>query len=148
MFSNKFNPDVINIYETKLINRNNCKYDLKNIPYKLILNDEQKKIRTPDDLIIKTQNEVLNKSAKNIEDKYKLVLEERNIKVKNKEDKKIIKDNLQLKEINLNEEYIDDFVDIKNNFISEFKSKELEIKKDRDKFNSILDSLLSDGLLD
>lgn len=148
MFSNKFNPDVINIYETKLINRNNCKYDLKNIPYKLILNDEQKKIRTPDDLIMKTQNEVLNKSAKNIEDKYKLILEERNIKVKNNEDKKIIKDNLQLKEINLNEEYIDDFVDIKNNFISEFKSKESEIKKDRDKFNSILDSLLSDGLLD
>jgi hypothetical protein len=148
MFSNKFNPDVINIYETKLINRNNCKYDLKNIPYKLILNDEQKKIKTPEDLIIKTHNEVSNKSAKNIEDKYKLVLEERNIKVKDKEDKKIIKDNFQLKEINLNEEYIDDFVDIKNNFISEFKNKESEIKKDRDKFNSILDSLLSDGLLD
>ena len=148
MFSNKFNPDVINTYETKLINRNNCKYDLKNIPYKLILNDEQKKIKTPEDLIIKTHNEVSNKSAKNIEDKYKLVLEERNIKVKDKEDKKIIKDNFQLKEINLNEEYIDDFVDIKNNFISEFKNKESEIKKDRDKFNSILDSLLSDGLLD
>ena len=148
MFSNKFNPDVENTYQTNLNNRNNCKFELKNIPYKLILNDEQKKIMTPNDFIIKTPNDLINKSEKNIEDKYKSVLKERNIKVKDKENKKIVKDNFQLKEINLNEEYIDDFVDIKNNFISEFKSKELEIKKDRDKFNSILDSLLSDGLLD
>ena len=48
----------------------------------------------------------------------------------------------------MNDEYIDDYVDIKKNFESEFKNTESEIIKDRNKFNSIIDSLLSDGLLD
>lgn len=141
MFSNKFNPDVINIYETNLYNRNNSKYELKNIPYKLILKDDIKKINNVNDLVINSDNDI-----KNLDEKYKLILNERNIK--NKLEKKIIKEKLELKHIDLNEEYIDDFNDIKKNFKSEFKDKEFEIKKDRDKFNSILDSLLADGLLD
>ena len=143
MFSNKFNPDVINTFNENLNNRNN-KFELKNIPYKLIITDNKKEINTSEDLIIQTNNQ-----NKNIEDNYKSLLNERNIKLKDKIDKNKIKDELELKEITINEEeYIEDFLDIKENFESEFKNTEEELKKDRDKFNSILDSLLSDGLLD
>ena len=143
MFTDKFNPDVVNTFKKNLNDRNNMKYELKNIPYKLILEDDLKKVKTKDDFIINNKFE-----NKNINEKYKILLDERNIKLKNKIDNKVLKDKLELKEINLNEEYIDDFVDIKKNFESEFKNTESEIIKDRNKFNSIIDSLLSDGLLD
>ena len=143
MFTDKFNPDVVNTFKKNLNDRNNIKYELKNIPYKLILEDNLKQVKTKNDFIINNKFE-----SKNIEEKYKILLEERNIKLKNNIDNKVLKDKLELKEINLNEEYIDDFVDIKKNFESEFKNTESEIIKDRNKFNSIIDSLLSDGLLD
>ena len=144
MFSNKFNPDVINTFNENLNTRKDNKYELKNIPYKLIIKDNSKEIKTSEDLKIITNNE-----NKNIEENYKSLLDERNIKIKDKVDKTKIKNDLELKDFNLNEDvYIEDFMDIKENFESEFKSTEMELKKDRDKFNSILDSLLSDGLLD
>lgn len=146
MFSNKFNPDVINTYNENLNTRKDNKYQLKNIPYKLIIKDNSKDIKSSEDLIVITNNE-----NKNIEDNYKSLLDERNIKIKDKVNKNKIKNELQLKDINMNineDVYVEDFMDIKENFESEFKSTEMELKKDRDKFNSILDSLLSDGLLD
>lgn len=144
MFSNKFNPDVINTFNENLNTRSNNKYQLKNIPYKLIINDNSKKVKTSEDLAIVTNNE-----NKNIEADYKLLLDERNIKLKDKVNKSKIKNQFELKDININEDvYVEDFKDIKDNFESEFKNTEMELKKDRDKFNSILDSLLSDGLLD
>ena len=144
MFSNKFNPDVVNTFNENLNTRKNNKYELKNIPYKLIINDNSKKIKTSEDLVIKTNNK-----NKNIEANYNSLLDERNIKIKDKVNKNKIKNELELKDININEDiYVEDFIDIKENFESEFKSTEMELKKDRDKFNSILDSLLSDGLLD
>ena len=144
MFSNKFNPDVINTFNENLNTRSNNKYQLKNIPYKLIINDNSKKVKTSEDLTIVTNNE-----NKNIEADYKSLLDERNIKLKDKVDKSKIKNQFELKDINMNEDvYVEDFKDIKDNFKSEFKNTEMELKKDRDKFNSILDSLLSDGLLD
>lgn len=144
MFSNKFNPDVVNTFNENLNTRKNNKYELKNIPYKLIINDNSKKIKISEDLVIKTNNE-----NKNIEANYNSLLDERNIKIKDKVNKNKIKNELELKDININEDiYVEDFIDIKENFESEFKSTEMELKKDRDKFNSILDSLLSDGLLD
>jgi hypothetical protein len=143
MFTDKFNPDVVNTFKKNLNDRNNIKYELKNIPYKLILENDLKQVKTKNDFILNNEIE-----TKNIEEKYKMLLDERNIKLKNKIDNKVLKDKLELKEINLNEEYIDDYVDIKKNFESEFKNTESEIIKDRNKFNSIIDSLLSDGLLD
>ena len=143
MFSNKFNPDVVNTFNENLNTRKN-NYELKNIPYKLIINDKSKKIKTSEDLVVMTKNE-----NKNIEANYKMLLNERNIKLKDKVNKNKIKNALELKDINMNEDvYVEDFIDIKENFESEFKNTEMELKKDRDKFNSILDSLLSDGLLD
>ena len=144
MFSNKFNPDVINTFNENLNTRKDNKYELKNIPYKLIIKDNSKEIKTSEDLVVITNNE-----NKNIEENYKSLLDERNIKIKDKVNKNKIKNELELKDINMNEDvYVEDFIDIKENFESEFKSTEMELKKDRDKFNSILDSLLSDGLLD
>ena len=144
MFSNKFNPDVLNTFNENLNTRNNNKYELKNIPYKLIINDNSKKVKTIEDLAIVTPNE-----NKNIEADYKSLLNERKIKLKEKVNKSKIKDQFELKDINMNEDvYVEDFKDIKDNFESEFKITEMELQKDRDKFNSILDSLLSDGLLD
>jgi hypothetical protein len=144
MFSNKFNPDVLNTFNENLNTRNNNKYELKNVPYKLIINDNSKKVKTSEDLVIVTNNE-----NKNIEADYKSLLNERNIKIKDKVNKSKIKDQFELKNINMNEDvYVEDFKDIKDSFESEFKITEKELQKDRDKFNSILDSLLSDGLLD
>ena len=144
MFSNKFNPDVLNTFNENLNTRNNNKYELKNVPYKLIINDNSKKVKTSEDLVIVTNNE-----NKNIEADYKSLLNERNIKIKDKVNKSKIKDQFKLKNINMNEDvYVEDFKDIKDSFESEFKITEKELQKDRDKFNSILDSLLSDGLLD
>ena len=144
MFDNKYNPDIINDYNESEINRNK-KYELKNIPYKIIINDDIIKVNTPEDFIIKNnnnKNEIINKN--------KNILKNRNIKntkTLNKKKTKEIEKQFKLSNIDTNE-IPDDFTDIKSNFISEFKEKEDEIKNDRQKFNSIIESLLSDGLLD
>ena len=144
MFSKKFNPDVVKTFNENLNNRSDNKFKLKNIPYKLIIKDETKNVKTIEDLAIN-----INNDKKNIEEDYISLLDERNIKLKDKVDKDKIKSELELKDIITNEyEYVEDFIDIKENFESEFKGTEMELKKDRDKFNSILDSLLTDGLLD
>ena len=144
MFDNKYNPDIINDYNESEINRNK-KYELKNIPYKIIINDDIIKVNTPEDFIIK-----INNNKNEIINKYEDILKNRNIKntkkIKKKKTKEIEKQ-FKLSNIDTNE-IPDDFTDIKSNFISEFKEKEDEIKNDRQKFNSIIESLLSDGLLD
>ena len=96
MFSNKFNPDVVNTFNENLNTRKNNKYELKNIPYKLIINDNSKKIKISEDLVIKTNNE-----NKNIEANYNSLLDERNIKIKDKVNKNKIKNELELKDINI-----------------------------------------------
>ncbi len=143
MFSNKYNPDIINTYNDNLSNRKNDKFELKNTPYKLIINEQKKNIKTCDDLKIN-----INNNKDNVIKDYNSALEDR--KIKQKPIKKNTSDNdFKLDNINLdNEDYIEDYIDIKENFESEFKETEDEIKKDRDKFNNILESLLSDGLLD
>jgi len=144
MFDNKYNPDIINDYNESEINRNK-KYELKNIPYKIIINDDIIKVNTPEDFIIK-----INNNKNEIINKYEDILKNRNIKntkTLNKKKTKEIEKQFKLSNIDTNE-IPDDFTDIKSNFISEFKEKEDEIKNDRQKFNSIIESLLSDGLLD
>jgi hypothetical protein len=145
MFSKKFNPDVVNIFNDNLNNRKNKNFELKNTPYKLIIMDNKQNINTSKDLIINT-----NSNNKNILDDYNIILDERKIKNKKNKNNSDIKNELELSDITMEEEedYIDDFIDIKQNFESEFKETEIEIKNDRNKFNSILESLLSDGLLD
>ena len=58
-----------------------------------------------------------------------------------------IKKNFQL-ECNLENETTNDYIDVKSDFKSEFELQEKNIKLQREKYNSIIDSLLEDGILD
>ncbi len=145
MFSNKYNPDVINEFKNSNTSRKNNKFELKNVPYKIIIEDADiSKIKTIEDLVINTteDNSKLN-------DKYDNILIERKFKNNIKIDKdkmNTIKKELSL--INLANDIPEDYEDIKSEFKSVFEKQEIEIKEGRNKFNSILESLLSDGLLD
>lgn len=145
MFSKKYNPDVTNEFKNNEYLRKVEKFELKNTPYKIILTDQQNKIvNTTDDLKIN----IINDNSK-ISNKYDEILKERNIKSVIKIDKS--KEDEICKELSLNSlnEFIsEDFDDIKSEFKSSFKEQEEILKEDRKKFNSILESLLSDGVLD
>ena len=39
MFSSKYNPDVINEFKNSNNSRKNNKFELKNVPYKIIIED-------------------------------------------------------------------------------------------------------------
>ena len=145
MFSNKYNPDVINEFKNSNTNRKINKFELKNVPYKIIIEDTDiSKIKTIEDLVINTteDNSKLNNKYDNIliERKFK-----NNIKI-DKDKMNTIKKELSL--TNLANDIPEDYEDIKSEFKSEFEKQEIEIKEGRNKFNSILESLLSDGLLD
>ena len=60
MFKGKYNPDIDNLYNKNLKYRNGTNYKLENTPYKLILEDDIKNIRTTDDLRIKINLIVIN----------------------------------------------------------------------------------------
>jgi hypothetical protein len=145
MFSNKFNPDVMNEFKNSDSDRNNNKFELKNIPYKIIITDTStSKINTTEDLIIK-----IKEDNTQLNTKYSDILTERKIKsVINLDKSKIEEVKKQLSLNNLNDDVPEDFDDIKSEFKSEFKKQEEDLKNDRNKFNSILESLLSDGILD
>jgi len=145
MFSNKYNPDVINEFKNSNNTRKNNKFELKNIPYKIIIEDTDiSKIKTTEDLVIN-----VNEDKSKLNDKYNDILIERKIKNNIKIDKQKmdeIKNKLSL--TNLNNNIPEDYEDVKMEFKSEFEKQENEIREGRNKFNSILESLLSDGLLD
>tara|TARA_B100000902_G_C27309803_1_gene917677 strand:- start:1515 stop:1943 length:429 start_codon:yes stop_codon:yes gene_type:complete len=142
MFSDKFNPDVMNEFKTSNTKRDNDKFQLKNIPYKIIIEDSDiTKIKTTEDLVINTK-----KDNTKIDQKYNEIVKER--KFKNTIKKKNNNNTTDLFLTNLTNEIPEDFEDIKFEFKSEFEKQENEIKEGRDKFNSILESLYSDGLLD
>ena len=147
MFNKKFNPDVTPNYNKYIQTWDNNKYQLKNTPYKLITGDKTPVIKNIEDLQIKN-----NIDNKDIQNKYSNILNDRNIKQKklNQKNKDEIKKKLSLQNTKLfdNNEDITDFEDLKDNYISDFKEKEEEIKKDRNKFNKMLESLLEDGFLE
>ena len=137
MFNNKFNPDVVHSFENEDKSRINTKFELKNIPYKVITN-ENNNVHKPDDLKIK-----INENKEEVKKKFNKIIEDRKVKlVKVKNDK--------IKEINnlsLDSNYINDFKELRDDYKSDFKEKEEDILKDREKYNSMIESLLSDGLL-
>ena len=145
MFSKKFNPDVTKQYKNIEKHRERIKYQTKNIPYKHILNENLTNIKDSRDLQIKIQE-----NNKDIDDKYNILLKDRNVKetIKlNKKNMEDIKKNFQL-ECNLENETTNDYIDVKSDFKSEFELQEKNIKLQREKYNSIIDSLLEDGILD
>ena len=142
MFSDKLNPDVISEFKTSNTKRVSDKFQLKNIPYKIIIEDSDiSKIKTTDDLVINTKED-----NSKIDRNYNEIVKERKFKnnIKNKNNN----NTTELFLTNLTNEIPEDFEDIKLEFKSEFEKQENEIKEGRDKFNSILESLYSDGLLD
>ena len=148
MFNNKYNPDILNNYNDMEKFYNNTKYELKNKPYKLIINDDN---------ILKNNNfkiNIDNTNNKKIIEKFQKIYDKRNTKSNKKLSKKNIeeiKNKFKLRNtelFNSNNEMHEDYEDMKDNFISDYKEKEKEIKKERQNFNNILDSLLEEGILD
>ena len=146
MFSKKYNPDVINDYNNNEYVRKTEKFELKNKPYKIIITDQvDKSVKTTDDLKIN-----VIKDNSEIKSKYDEILKERKFKniVKKVDKKKEEEISNEFCLNSLNEFICEDFDDVKSEFKSSFKEQEKVIKEDRQKFNSILESLLSDGVLD
>jgi hypothetical protein len=140
MFNNKFNPDVIHSFENQDKFRNNTKYELKNIPYKVITKNS-KEIKNPEDLKIK-----LKEDKDEVKNKFNKILDDRKIKLtkvkRNEED--VLKD---LNSLSLDSNYMNDFNELRDEFKSDFKDKEEDIVKDREKYNNMIESLLNEGLL-
>ena len=86
MFSNKFNPDINNSYNHAIKKRDKDKFKLKNIPYKNIINDNLKNVKSSKDLIVKCDddNSKINQQYNDIihERKIKQTKSKNNIKLK------------------------------------------------------------------
>ena len=137
MFNNKFNPDVVYSFENENKSRINTKYEIKNIPYKVITK-ENKLVKSQNDLKIPIKE---NKEEVNIN--FNKIIEERKIKLM-KDKKNNFK---ELNNLSLDNNYINDFKDLRDESKSEYKDKEDDILKDREKYNNMIESLLNDGIL-
>lgn len=149
MLNNKYNPDILNNYNYLENSYNNTKYELKNEPYKLIIEDNNK---------LKNNNFIINldknkENKENIIKDFDILYKKRKIKTSkklSKKDMKEIKEKFKLKHTTLfnNNEIPDDYEDIKGGFVSDYKTEEYELKRGRNEYNNILDSLLEEGLLE
>ena len=137
MFNNKFNPDVVYSFENENKSRINTKYEIKNIPYKVITK-ENKLVKNADDLKIK-----IKENKEDVKINFNKIIDERKVKLL-KEKKNNIK---ELNNLSLDNNYINDFKDLRDESKSEYKDKEKDILKDREKYNSMIESLLNDGIL-
>lgn len=137
MFNNKFNPDVEYSFENENKSRVNTKYEIKNIPYKVITK-ENKLVKSSDDLKIK-----INENKDDVNKNFDKIIEERKVKlIKDK------KSNFRkINNLSLDCNYINDFKDLREDSKSEYKNKEKDILKDREKYNNMIESLLNDGIL-
>ena len=136
MFNNKFNPDVVYSFENENKSRINTKYEIKNIPYKVITK-ENKLVKNADDLKI-----TIKENKEDVKINFNKIIDERKVK--------LLKDKNNIKELNnlsLDNNYINDFKDLRDESKSEYKDKEKDILKDREKYNNMIESLLNDGIL-
>ena len=137
MFSNKFNPDIINSYNHAIKKRDKDKFKLKDIPYKNIINDNLKNIKSSNELIIK-----INDDNTKINENYNNILDERKIKqVKNK-------NNIKLKEEIMSEYVKEEHELLKEEFKTQFENEKKELQNIKSNYNSLVESLINDGLLD
>lgn len=137
MFDNKFNPDVLHSFENEDRTRTNTKFELKNIPYKVITN-ENKVVNNSKDLKLE-----IKEDKEEVKKKFNKILEERKIKLFNVKSNKLKDSN----KLSLNTNYMSDFNELRDEFKSDFNDKKEDIVKDREKYNSMIESLLSEGLL-
>ena len=146
--NNKYNPDVLINYNKVAISNKNSKYEIKNQPYNIII-DDKNAMKDSKNFSINCENQ------DNIIDKYNILYNERNVNNNKKLSKKNveeIKNKFKLKNtemVNINDGNLpNDFNDIKHEFQSDFLKEEESLRVDREKYNNILDSLLEEGLLD
>lgn len=138
MFNNKFNPDVVHSFENEDKSRNDTKYELKNIPYKVIIKNSNK-VKNPEDLKID-----INENKNEVKEKFDKILDERKIKLIKVKKEESIKN---VNSLSLDSNYINDFSELRDGFNSDYKEKEDDIVKDREKYNNMIESLLNEGLL-
>lgn len=136
MFSKKFNPDIPNLYDNTIKKRTNDKFQLKNIPYKNLINDESKDIKSVEDMNIKVEKDI------NLENKYNLEIQERKIKTTKKINNPI-KFNEEIVNYNKNE-----FNSLKESYNTQFIEEQKDLENIKNNYNSLMESLLNDGLLD
>ena len=138
MFNNKFNPDVVHTFENEDKSREDTKYELKNIPYKVIIKSNNKIINQDD---IKKD---IKENKDEVKKRFDKMLFEKKIKLM-KDKKKDIKKNLN--SLSLDSNYINDFSELRDGFKSEYKDKEDDIVKDRENYNNMIESLINNDLL-
>jgi len=158
MFNKKYNPDIVKNYNNMEKSYIDTKYELKNEPYKLIIEDDINKLNNnnfPKAGPGQTGQWQINldENKKDIINDFNILYKNRNIKINQvltKENMNKIKEKFKLKHTELfnNDIIPEDYDDIKEGFVSDYKIEELELKKGRTKFNNILDSLLEEGLLE
>lgn len=137
MFSNKFNPDITNSYNHALKKRDKDKFKLKDIPYKNIINDNLKNIKSSSELIV-----AVNDDNSKVNESYENILNERKVKqIKNK-------NNTKLKEDIMSEYVKEEHNLLKEEFVTQFENEKKELKNIKSNYNSLIESLINDGLLD
>ena len=137
MFSNKFNPDITNSYNHALKKRDKDKFKLKDIPYKNIINDNLKNIKSSNELIVK-----VNDDNSKINESYSNLLNERKVKqIKTK-------NNTKLKEDIMSEYVKEEHNLLKEEFVTQFENEKKELQNIKSNYNSLVESLINDGLLD
>lgn len=137
MFSNKFNPDITNSYNHALKKRDKDKFKLKDIPYKNIINDNLKSIKSSNELIVE-----VNDDNSKINESYSNILNERKVKqIKTK-------NNTKLKEDIMSEYVKEEHNLLKEEFVTQFENEKKELQNIKSNYNSLVESLINDGLLD
>ena len=141
MFSNKFNPDIISSFDTINKKRNKDKLKPKNIPYKNITSNtnENENIKSSKDLLLD-----INENKIDYDLEYEKMVKDRNIKI----NKKIEIKNDHFKDEIMNLYNKNEHNDLKLEFESKFKKEEEDLKNIKSNYNSIMESLLNEGLLD
>tara|TARA_B100000886_G_C20232642_1_gene411212 strand:- start:293 stop:706 length:414 start_codon:yes stop_codon:yes gene_type:complete len=137
MFSKKFNPDITNSYNHAIKKRDKDKFKLKDIPYKNIINDNLKNIKSSKELIVE-----INDDNSKINENYNNILDERKVKqIKNK-------NNVKLKEEIMSEYVKEEHELLKEEFKTQFENEKKELQNIKSSYNSLVESLINDGLLD
>ena len=148
---NKYNPDVLKKYNEKQTKRNCTKYENKNIPYKLIINDDTpKKIKSEKDLKIK-----INENNSNIKQSYEKIIKQREYDDNNNKISKE-KDNINKGDNDINKRNNDvqllgtkqnDYGDLKKSRIDYYKTQQKELNNEKERYSNIMNSLKSKGLI-
>ena len=110
---------------------------MKDIPYKNIINDNLKNVKSSKDLIVKYDDD-----NSKINQQYNDIIHERKIKQTKS------KNNVKLKEDIMSEYVKEEHDTLKEEFVTQFESEKKELQGFKNNYNSLVESLINDGLLD